>query len=77
MHLPGDMGHGGCGRQAVALVGVKQGVMHEQLLWVGVAYKHDGYIPGVLPQLFAVERTGPRSGAIDTVRKVSENAEPA
>jgi hypothetical protein len=35
------------------------------------------YIPGVLPQLNAVARIGPQSGAIDTVRKVSENAEPA
>ena len=29
-------------------------------------------IPGVLPQLFAVERTGPQPGVDDTVRKVSE-----
>jgi hypothetical protein len=34
------------------------------------------WIPGLLPQLYAVKRTGPQPSGIDTVRKVPENAAP-
>jgi hypothetical protein len=56
---------------------VKREVVHVQLLGLGVAYRHDGYIPGVLPQWIAVERTGPQPGVIDTDRKVSESPDSA